>query len=190
LDRSAFVIIDNWDTIGMRGTASKRVAAERVFVPQHRIITAPGTSDEIAPGWRTHENPFYSGGFYNLLFFEIGAVAIGIARGALDVYEDVLRSKRTDVPPFTTRGEQVHYQHHLGNAIGLVDLAEAGILEAAERYLSQAKRAAETGQQVHENDEESRRLLLLEQQLCAFPARRLICYSGRQAPAARKQIAR
>jgi 3-hydroxy-9,10-secoandrosta-1,3,5(10)-triene-9,17-dione monooxygenase len=99
-----------------------------------------------------------------LLFFEIGAVAIGIARGALDVYEDVLRSRRTDVPPFTTRGEQVHYQHHLGNAIGLVDLAEAGILEAAERYLSQAKRAAETGQQVDENDEESRRLLLLEQQ--------------------------
>jgi 3-hydroxy-9,10-secoandrosta-1,3,5(10)-triene-9,17-dione monooxygenase len=98
------------------------------------------------------------------LFFEIGAVAIGIARGALDVYEDVLRSKRMDVPPFTTRGEQVHYQHHLGNAIGLVDLAEAGIFEAAERYLSQAKRAAETEQQVDENDEESRRLLLLEQQ--------------------------
>jgi 3-hydroxy-9,10-secoandrosta-1,3,5(10)-triene-9,17-dione monooxygenase len=164
LDRSAFVIIDNWDTIGMRGTGSKRVAAERIFVPQHRIITAPGTSDEIAPGWGTHENPFYSGGFYNLLFFEIGAVAIGIARGALDVYEEVLRTKRTDVPPFTTRGEQIHYQHHLGNATGLVDLAEAGLLEGADRYLSQAKRAAQIGQQVDENDEESRRLLLLEQQ--------------------------
>jgi 3-hydroxy-9,10-secoandrosta-1,3,5(10)-triene-9,17-dione monooxygenase len=164
LDRSAFAIIDNWDTIGMRGTGSKRVAAERVFVPQHRTITAPGTSAEIAPGWGTHDNPFYSGGFYNLLFFEIGAVAIGIARGALDVYEEVLRTKRTDVPPFTTRGEQVHYQHHLGNATGLVDLAEAGLLEGAERYLSQAKRAAETRQQVDENDEESRRLLLLEQQ--------------------------
>ena len=163
-DRSAFAIIDNWDTIGMRGTGSKRVAAERVFVPQHRIITAPGTSDEIAPGWGSHENPFYSGGFYNLLFFEIGAVAIGIARGALDVYEEVLRTKRTDVPPFTTRGEQVHYQHHLGNATGLVDLAEAGLLEGADRYLSQAKRAAATGRQVDENDEESRRLLLLEQQ--------------------------
>jgi hypothetical protein len=35
------------------------------------------------------------------LFFEIGAVAIGIARGALDVYENVLRTKLTDVPPFT-----------------------------------------------------------------------------------------
>jgi 3-hydroxy-9,10-secoandrosta-1,3,5(10)-triene-9,17-dione monooxygenase len=164
LDRSAFAIVDNWDTIGMRGTGSKRVAAERVFVPQHRTITAPATSDEIAPGWRTHDNPFYSGGFYSLLLFEIGAVGIGIARGALDVYEEVLRTKRTDVPPVTTCGEQVHYQHHLGNVTGLVDLAEAGLLEAAERYLSQAKRAAESGRQVDENDEESRRLLLLEQQ--------------------------
>jgi 3-hydroxy-9,10-secoandrosta-1,3,5(10)-triene-9,17-dione monooxygenase len=162
--RSAFAIVDNWDTIGMRGTGSKRVAAERVFVPQHRTITAPATSDEIAPGWRTHDNPFYSGGFYSLLLFEIGAVGIGIARGALDVYEEVLRTKRTDVPPVTTCGEQVHYQHHLGNVTGLVDLAEAGLLEAAERYLSQAKRAAESGRQVDENDEESRRLLLLEQQ--------------------------
>ena len=43
-------------------------------------------------------------------------------------------------------------------------MREAGLLEAAERYLSQAKRAAGTGKQVDENGEESRRLLLLEQQ--------------------------
>lgn len=164
LDRAAFAIVDNWNTIGMRGTGSKRVVAERVFVPKYRIITAPGTSDEVSPGWGTHTNPFYSGGFYNLLFFEIAAVAIGIVRGALDVYEEILRTKRTDVPPFTTRGEQVHYQHHLGHATGLVDLAEAGLLEAADRYLAQAKRAAGIRQPVDENSEESRRLLLLEQQ--------------------------
>ena len=50
LDRSAFVIVDNWDTIGMRGTGSKRVAADGVFVPNLRTITAPGTSDEVPPG--------------------------------------------------------------------------------------------------------------------------------------------
>jgi 3-hydroxy-9,10-secoandrosta-1,3,5(10)-triene-9,17-dione monooxygenase len=64
----------------------------------------------------------------------------------------------------TRRGDQVQYQHHLGHATGLVDLAEAGLFEAADRYLAQARRAIETGQQVDENSEESRRLLLLEQQ--------------------------
>ena len=32
-------------------------------------------------------------------------VAVGVARGAIDVYEDVLRSKPIDIPPFTLRGE-------------------------------------------------------------------------------------
>ena len=72
LDRSAFVIVDDRDTIGMRGTGSRRVAADGVFVPNLRTITAPGTSDEVPPGWGTHESPPYRGGFYNLLFFEIG----------------------------------------------------------------------------------------------------------------------
>jgi hypothetical protein len=49
-----------------------------------------------------------------------------VARPRKAADEEVLRTKRTDVPPFTTRGEQIHYQHHLGNATGLVDLAEAG----------------------------------------------------------------
>ena len=29
-------IVDNWDTLGMRGTGSHDVKAERVFVPEHR----------------------------------------------------------------------------------------------------------------------------------------------------------
>jgi hypothetical protein len=76
---------------------------------------------------------------------------LGIACGALDVYENVLRTKLTDVPPFTRRGDQALYQHLLGRATGLVDLAEAGLFEAADRYLSQAKRAAEAGRPVDEN---------------------------------------
>jgi 3-hydroxy-9,10-secoandrosta-1,3,5(10)-triene-9,17-dione monooxygenase len=99
------------------------------------------------------------------LFFEIGAVAIGIARGALDVYENVLRTKLTDVPPFTRRGDQVLYQHHLGRSTGLVDLAEAGLFEAADRYLAQANAPLrQAGRPVDQNSEESGRLLLLEQQ--------------------------
>ena len=31
-------IIDNWDVLGLRGTGSKRVVVEDVFVPEHRTI--------------------------------------------------------------------------------------------------------------------------------------------------------
>ena len=164
IDRDDYSIIENWNVIGLRGTGSKRVACEDVFVAEHRAITAIGTTEEPPPGWRTHENPLYSGALFTLLFFELGAIAVGVARGAIDVYEDVLRDKRIDIPPFTTRGELGEFQRHLGNAIGLVDVAEAALLEGADRYLEQAERAVETGTPVDQTGEESRRLLLLEQQ--------------------------
>jgi 3-hydroxy-9,10-secoandrosta-1,3,5(10)-triene-9,17-dione monooxygenase len=164
LDRGDWSIVDNWDVIGLRGTGSKRVVCESVFVPEHRAITAVGMGDERPPGWGTHANPLFSGGLFSFLFFELGAIAVGIARGAADVYEEVLRGKRLDIPPFTLRGEVDEYQHHLGEAIGRVDVAEAALFEGADRYLEQATRARESDTPVDQDGEETRRLLLLEQQ--------------------------
>jgi 3-hydroxy-9,10-secoandrosta-1,3,5(10)-triene-9,17-dione monooxygenase len=164
IDRADFSIVDNWDVIALRGTGSKRVICENLFVPAHRTITAVGMTDEPSPGWGTHENPLYAGALFTLLFFELGAIAVGVARGAVDVYEDVLRNRPIDIPPFTLRGEIAEYQHHLGEAIGLVDVAEAALLEGADRYLEQAERALDAGRPVDELGEETRRLMVLEQQ--------------------------
>jgi 3-hydroxy-9,10-secoandrosta-1,3,5(10)-triene-9,17-dione monooxygenase len=164
IDRADFTIVDNWDVIGLRGTGSKRVMCKDVFVPEHRTITAVGTTDEPWPGWRTHDNPLYAGGLFSLLFFELGAIAIGVARGAIDEYESILESKALDIPPFVLRGQVDEYQHHLGRAIALVDVAEAALLEGTDRYLAHAERALETGRPADEAAEETRRLILLEQQ--------------------------
>jgi 3-hydroxy-9,10-secoandrosta-1,3,5(10)-triene-9,17-dione monooxygenase len=164
VDRADWTIVDNWDVIGLRGTGSKRVICERVFVPEHRTITAVGMTEEPWPGWGTHENPLYSGGLFSLLFFELTAIAVGVARGAIDVYEDVLRNKPLDIPPFVLRGSVDEYQHHLGQAIALVDVAEAALHEGTDRYLDHARRAAEAGRPDDEAGEETRRLILLEQQ--------------------------
>ena len=164
VDRADFGIVDNWDVIGLRGTGSKRVVCEDVHVPEHRAITAVGTTDERPPGWRTHENPLYAGGLFSLLFFELGAIAVGVARGAIDVYEDVLATKPLDIPPFVLRSEVAEYQQHLGRAIGLVDVAESALLEGADRYLEQARRAYAADTPPDENGEETRRVLLLQEQ--------------------------
>ena len=37
-----------------------------------------------------HSNPFYRGRITSLLVSEVGAVAVGIGRGALDFYEEIL----------------------------------------------------------------------------------------------------
>lgn len=164
IDRADFTIVDNWDVIGLRGTGSKRVVCTDVFVPEHRAMTAVGTTDEPWPGWRTHENPLYAGGLFSLLFFELAAIAIGVARGVIDEYEDILENKALDIPPFVLRGQVDEYQHHLGQAIAFVDVAEAALLEGTERYVAQAARALESGRPADEAGEETRRLILLEQQ--------------------------
>src|SRR5262249_35200668 len=95
VDASSCSIVDNWDVHGMRGTGSRRVVADGVFVPADRTI---GALDSAAvrydaetrqmPGRNVHRNPMYAaGGLFSVLYGETMAVAIGIARGALDIYE-------------------------------------------------------------------------------------------------------
>ena len=150
--------------IALRGTGSKRVVCEQVFVPEHRTITAVGTSADPWPGWGTHENPLYAGGLFSLLFFELAAIAIGVARGAdrrvrggaaeQGARHPAVRPARPRrrVPAPSRRGDR------------LVDVAEAALLEGTDRYLDQAKRAFESGHPADETAEETRRLVLLEQQ--------------------------
>ena len=119
VDRADFEIVDNWDPIGLRGTGSKRVVCSDVLVPEHRVITAIGTSPERPPGWRSHANPLYAGGLFTSCSSS-SAPSRSAPRAARST------STRTssppsalDIPPFVLRGEVDEYQHHLGQAIGL-----------------------------------------------------------------------
>ena len=76
----------------------------------------------------------------------------------------LLATKPLDIPPFVLRSEVAEYQQHLGRAIGLVDVAESALLEGADRYLEQARRAYAADTPPNENGEESRRVLLLQEQ--------------------------
>ena len=56
-------IIDNWDVLGLRGTGSKRVVVEDVFVPEHRTIASIFRLDAPPAAGRTvHEAPIYREG--------------------------------------------------------------------------------------------------------------------------------
>lgn len=85
--RADFTILDNWDVVGLRGTRSRRVVVENVFVPGQRAVVAP----LFAKVWldSIHPNPMYRGRLLSLLMMELAAVAVGIGRAAIDVYEDI-----------------------------------------------------------------------------------------------------
>jgi 3-hydroxy-9,10-secoandrosta-1,3,5(10)-triene-9,17-dione monooxygenase len=168
LGRDQFRIVDDWQVMGMRGTGSKRVVAEDVWVPARRTAPTAGLGNvtQVAlPGPRIYDNPMYFGRIGAFLIGEAASVAVGAARGALDLYEEVLRSKRAPFPPYLERHKDPEFQHHYGRALALIATAEAALIRAGEDYMEYAR---EDAAGVPFNDEKDQRLTLIEQQCIAL----------------------
>ena len=73
-------IVRCWDTLGMRGTDSNDVELDGVFVPERRTFRI---GVDHTPG-RRYEGPLYRGAAMLLVASYVPAVALGIARDALD----------------------------------------------------------------------------------------------------------
>ncbi len=104
---------------------------------------------------------YVAGRLVSVLFEEMAAVAVGLAKGALDIYEHELCSSRLSLPPFSLRSEVAEYQRHFGDAWALIQVAEATVLKAADEYMEFARQAVEEDNPF--SDERDLQLQLLEQ---------------------------
>ncbi|MEM7250959.1 MAG: acyl-CoA dehydrogenase family protein [Pseudomonadota bacterium] len=116
------VLIDTWDTRGLRGTGSHDFAVDKLFVPSEYTVWTYG--DPVQD-----ENPLYL--FPTVLLFACGfsSVAIGCARGALDALITFATGK-------TPRGNASALKDQ-SMVQALVGEAE-GDLRAARAYLHQS----------------------------------------------------
>ena len=138
-------IIHNWDVLGLRGTGSNRVIVDDVFVPSH--MTIHSFFDLQAPpfpGRTVHDNPIYRrGSLAGLVFAETCSVAIGTARGVLDLFEESIRTRKTTVLPLTPMTEHAQYPRFYGEALQGIEVAEAALLQTNADYMAEARRADE-----------------------------------------------
>jgi resorcinol 4-hydroxylase (FADH2) len=87
--RTADITIDDdWRTMGLAGTGSKRIVAQRAFVPLHRAVAFAELADATAPGMRAHPNPLYKQSFLAVLPVTIVSPVLGMAEGALSLFVD------------------------------------------------------------------------------------------------------
>jgi alkylation response protein AidB-like acyl-CoA dehydrogenase len=87
MPKSAVTILRNWNPMGLRGTGSDSYEVDDLFVPDAFTVIRDHAPDrrEAGPLYRFVTNHLYASGF--------GAVALGIARGALDAFTELARTK-------------------------------------------------------------------------------------------------
>lgn len=124
--------LDDWGTqLGLKGSGSHSIRIDRAYIPPHYALpgTDMGTTPVVdgTPGRRLHGNSLYGGSVLAVLNFQVGALAVGMATGALDVYGELMRERRTLFSPSVPRTEDPDYQLYYGEAAGRIAAARAAM---------------------------------------------------------------
>lgn len=98
LPKSDLTIVENWDTVGLRGSGSNGVFVENAYVPLHRIFPAARVLTKgKPPGGDYDENdPAYRMPFMPLFLFGFPLVALGGAERLVSLFQE-RTEKRTRV---------------------------------------------------------------------------------------------
>lgn len=124
LRASEVTILDTWRVTGLRGTGSHDFAIDNLFVAAERALPLNITT-------AVERGPLYA--FPMLASFAVakGAVALGIARHAIDAFKEIARSKVPATKTQTLR-ERPAAQIDLAHAEALVQSARAFLYQSVE----------------------------------------------------------
>jgi alkylation response protein AidB-like acyl-CoA dehydrogenase len=127
LPRSDVAIEDDWFTMGLAGTGSKSFVIDGAFVPQHRVEAIPALLVGNPPGAAAHPNPLYRQPFLAVVPTCLVAPAIGMARGALDVFVAQVKGRVTRGAVAGGNNNMANFptvQMRVAEAAGCIDAAE------------------------------------------------------------------
>lgn len=149
--RHQFQRLDDWGAqLGLRGSGSHSIRVEQAVIPDRYVVRAHLSQLDVSggtPGRTLHRNPEYGGGQLSFMLLELGALALGMAQGALDSYEELMLRRQTAFEPVTPRTEDPDYQFHYGEAVGLIAAAEAALWHGVGQWRELAATAAVTRQE-------------------------------------------
>lgn len=118
---SDYTVIDDWQTLGMRGTGSRTVRADDVFVPAHRVLSLhvarPG---HVFPGLAGHPGPLFRVPTAALGGHSIAAAMVGNAQAMVDRMLASIRERSSSYTGATLRDLQA-VQLRLSMAAAKVD---------------------------------------------------------------------
>ncbi|MFF0013814.1 acyl-CoA dehydrogenase family protein [Streptomyces sp. NPDC005374] len=142
--RAVWTVLDDWHgALGLRGTGSNSVRMERARIPAYftreaSLLDLPVEGGSV--GSELHGNPMYAGRAPSFFHGELAAIMIGTAYAAADEYARIVAARPLLLEPGRTRAELHDYQRHLGEALGMIHLAEAALRQTAEDWMEACRR--------------------------------------------------
>ncbi len=135
IHRSEWEIIDTWNMAGLRGSGSHDIKSDGALVPEKFADV-----DLIMPA--RYDNPAFRIPVALRLSYNKVAIALGIARGALNAFSDLAQNK---IPLMSTGKlrERPVAQHRMGEAEGMVRSSRAFVMEAMGDVVRELEAGAE-----------------------------------------------
>ena len=91
--RSDYTILDDWDSAALKGTGSKSIQLQDVFVPSYRCESLFALNYGLAKGYKSHPGAIFYLPFSPVFSLGFSAVAIGIGYRMLEVFKEKTRTR-------------------------------------------------------------------------------------------------
>ena len=135
--KSDIEVVDDWYTMGMRGTGSRSIKIDSAFIPAHRSCSLADMLSGSTPGAKLHEGAIYRMPFADLAPFSIVGAPLGLAKGMLQRLAKDIGGKLAGGEPLEI-AEQSATLARIAEAGAEIDAALALVLSDAD-MVDQAK---------------------------------------------------
>jgi 3-hydroxy-9,10-secoandrosta-1,3,5(10)-triene-9,17-dione monooxygenase len=134
LKRSDFEIVDDWHTVGLKGTGSKTIQIKDAFVPDERVVIHKTLSEGKGEGARLYgSSPLYCAAMDFTFSLPLAAPAYGIARAAMAAFRERITSRLASGNQRLI-SEQNGTLTRFARACADVEAARALLLDTARRF--------------------------------------------------------
>jgi 3-hydroxy-9,10-secoandrosta-1,3,5(10)-triene-9,17-dione monooxygenase len=131
--RSDFEIEDDWYTIGLKGTGSKTIVLNDVFVPDERIVGFSELTEGRAWGPKLYDSDVYKAGFEFTFSLPLAGPVVGIARALLKAFEKRM-AERLGAGPAWQANAQSGTLTRMAQAGAEIEAAMALLLQTARQF--------------------------------------------------------
>jgi alkylation response protein AidB-like acyl-CoA dehydrogenase len=120
---SDLLIVDDWETSGLKGTGSVSTVAKDVFVPQERILPLPAVLQEQYASTINASSPIYTAPLLPVASASSVGTLIGLGTAALETFHKRLPDRKITYTQYESQREAPLTHHQVAQATNALDQA-------------------------------------------------------------------